>query len=284
MTKSDNILYEEPAAGVARIVLDRPEARNAQDTHLLYELNDAFDRAAQDDDVKVIILAANGPHFSAGHDLRETGHLENFMAHPTVGTWSGLASGGAEPTMTREQELFVGFCERWRNLPKPTIAQVHGKCISGGLMLAWPCDLIIASEDALFQDNTIDMGVCGVEYFAHPFELGPRKAKEYLFTADWITAEEAARHGMVNRVVPRAELEAETLRLAQRIAQKPMFALRLAKQAVNAAVDAQGRQGALANAFSLHQLAHSHNSQVHGVPIDPTYMTTGFGKSGSSES
>ena len=278
MNQFETIIYEVPAPHIARIVLNRPAVRNAQDTHLLYELNDAFDLAAEDDEIKVIILAANGPHFSSGHDLMETGHIENFNAHKTVGTWCGMACGGAEPVMTRERELFLGLCERWRNIPKPTIAQVHGKCISGGLMLIWPCDLIIASEDALFQDNTVDMGISGVEYFSHPWELGSRKAKELLFTADWLSAENARQLGMVNHVVAREELAEATLSLAKRIALKPMFALRLAKEAVNTVEDAQGRQAGMMNAFNLHQLCHSHNMQVHNLPMDPGFMTRTFSK------
>lgn len=269
MPTYDTIAYEQPADHVVRIVLDRPETRNAQDTHLLYELNDAFDAAAADDDVKVIILAANGPHFSSGHDLRETGHLENITAHRIVGTWCGFGCAGAEATMAREKEIYVGLCERWRNIPKPTIAQVHGKCISGGLMLIWPCDLIVAAEDALFQDNTLELGVGGVEWFGWPYEVGARKAKEMLFTADWLTAQEALVLGMVNHVVPADELEAKTLDLARTIARKPLFALKLAKEAVNGAADAAGRGVAQSNAFALHQLAHSHNMQVHGMMIDP---------------
>lgn len=280
MKEFNTIEYEVPVNSIVRIKLDRPESRNAQDTHMLYELNEAFDIAAQDDAIKVIILAANGPHFSSGHDLRETGHLENFNAHRTVGTWCGFGCGGAEPTMTRERELFMGLSERWRNIPKPTIAQVQGKCIAGGLMLIWPCDLIVASDDALFQDNTLDMGISGVEYFGHPAELGPRKAKELLFTSDWLSAIEAQQLGMVNHVVPPEELADATLALAIRIAKKPMFALRLAKEAVNTFEDAQGRKAAMMNAFHLHQLCHSHNMQVHELPIDPAYLSDGFGKSG----
>lgn len=279
MTHEEYILYDVPAAHVARITLNRPETRNAQDTHFLYQLNDAFDKAAQDENIKVIILAANGPHFSSGHDLMETDHLDNFNAHDTVGTWCGFSCGGAEPIMNREKELYLGLSERWRNLPKPTIAQVQGKCISGGLMLAWPCDIIMASEDALFQDNTVSMGISGVEFFAHPMEMGARKAKEFLFTSDWVTAEDALRIGMINHVVPRTELEKSTLEIAERIASKPLFALRLAKEAVNTAQDAQGRKAAMDNAFNLHQLSHSHNMQIHGIPLDPDFMKKTFAKS-----
>jgi len=263
----ETLLYETPAPHVARIVLNRPDSRNAQNTTLLYELNDAFDKAAQDNDVRVIILAANGPHFSSGHDLRDPGPSPDQFR--TVGTWCGFGCAGAEAVMSREKELYLGFSERWRNIPKPTIAQVQGKCISGGLMLVWPCDLIVASEDAAFLDNTLDLGVCGAEFFAHPWEVGVRRAKEMLFTADWLTAQDAHRLGMVNHVVPLDTLGDFTLDLANRIAQKPSFALKLAKEAVNAAEDVQGRVSAMQTSFALHQLSHSHNMQVHGMMIDP---------------
>lgn len=269
----DTLIYENPAPHVARIVLNRPDTRNAQDTHLLYELNDAFDKAAQDNTVKVIILAANGPHFSSGHDLRESNPKEAMAQHRTVGTWCGFECAGAEAQMAREKEIYIGFSERWRNIPKPTIAQIHGKCIAGGLMLAWPCDLIVASDDAMFLDNTVAMGVGGVEYFAHPWEVGIRKAKEMLFAGDWLSAEEALRLGMLNHVVPAATLGDFTLELAKKIAQKPLFALKLAKESVNAAQDAQGRVNAMQTSFAYHQLAHSHNMQVHGMMVDPTGLS-----------
>ncbi|MCE9649819.1 MAG: enoyl-CoA hydratase [Parvibaculum sp.] len=270
MSEFQTLLYETPAPHVARIVLNRPDTRNAQDTRLLYELNDAFDKAAQDGTVKVIILAANGPHFSSGHDLRERDALMTMKEFPTVGTWCGFECAGAEAQMAREKEIYIGFSERWRNIPKPTIAEVQGKCIAGGLMLIWPCDIIVAAEDASFLDNTVSMGVGGAEFFNHPWELGPRKAKELLFTSDWLSAAEAEKLGMVNHVVANDKLSEFTLALAKRIAEKPLFALKLAKEAVNAAQDAQGRSSAMQTAFALHQLAHSHNMQVHGMLIDPS--------------
>ncbi len=270
MTEFQTLLYETPTPHIARIVLNRPDTRNAQDTRLLYELNDAFNKAAHDDSVKVIILAANGPHFSSGHDLRERDAASVMKEFPTVGTWCGFECAGAEAQMAREKEIYIGFSERWRNIPKPTIAEVQGKCIAGGLMLVWPCDIIVAAEDAAFLDNTVAMGVGGAEFFNHPWELGVRKAKELLFTADWLSAQEAEKLGMVNHVVPRETLTAFTLALAEKIAAKPLFALKLAKEAVNAAQDAQGRSSAMQTAFALHQLAHSHNMQVHGMLIDPS--------------
>lgn len=283
MESAEYILYETPAPGVARIVLNRVDTRNAQDTQFLYELNDAFDRAAHDDDIRAIILAANGPHFSSGHDLRETDAVENIGKYRTVGTWTGFDRDGSENMMAREKEIYLGLCERWRDIPKPTIAQVHGKCIAGGLMLVWPCDIVIASEDATFQDNTVAMGMCGVEYFAHPWEIGPRKAKEMLFTSDALSAEEARQLGMVNHVVHRVELEEFTLDLAKKIAEKPLFALKLTKESVNAAEDAQGRRQAMQTAFALHHLGHSHNRLVHGMPIDPSFMQKNFGSKNAPE-
>jgi enoyl-CoA hydratase len=265
----DYILYETPADNIARIVLNRPDTRNAQDTQFLYELNAAYDKATQDESVKVIITAANGPHFSSGHDLRERNHLATQDRYEPVTNATGYRRAGAEGRMAREEELYTGFCERWRNIPKPTIAAVQGRCVAGGLMLAWPSDIIIASEDAVFEDVTVALGIPGVEFFAHPWELGPRKAKEMLFAGAQISAQEARTLGMVNRVVPRAQLEEETLALAQQIALRPSFALKLAKQAVNTAQDAQGRQAAFMTAFAMHHLAHSHAMEVHGLPVDP---------------
>jgi enoyl-CoA hydratase len=264
------ITYETPAERVARITLNRPDQMNAQDTKLLYELNSAFDLAAHDDSISVIILGANGKHFSAGHDLTETNYKENMAKYETVGTMCGFECAGAESQMAREEELFLGFCDRWRNIPKPTIAAVQGKCIAAGLMLAWPCDLIIASEDASFADPTLSFGVAGHEYFTHVWEIGMRRAKEILFTSDFFSAQQALDWGMVNKVVPRDTLQAEALALATRIAKKPRFALKLVKKALNGVHDAQGRESALNNAFHLHQLSHAHNLKLFDMLLDPT--------------
>jgi enoyl-CoA hydratase len=270
MPTFDHIIYESPADHVARIVLNRVATRNSQDTHFLYELNDAFDAAAQDDQIKVIILAANGPHFSSGHDLRERNGADAMHAHKTVGTWCGFTCAGAESQMAREKELYIGLCERWRNIPKPTIAAVQGRCVMGGLMLVWPCDIIIASEDAQFVDMATSFGVNGVEYLAHPWEMGARKAKEFLFTCDVMTAAEAHRVGMVNHVVALAELPNFALAMAKKIATKPLFALKLAKESVNAMEDVQGRVAAMNTSFMMHQLAHTHNLKVFNMLMDPS--------------
>ncbi|HEY4409709.1 MAG TPA: enoyl-CoA hydratase [Acidimicrobiia bacterium] len=264
--KEARVRLERPAPGVLRVMLARPEAANAQDRRMLYELNDAFDVAGQDDDVKVVVLGGDGRHFSAGHDL-----TEDYAAidREPVGCWGGFRLPGAEGWMAVEEELFLGLCWRWRNFPKPTIALAQGKTIAGGLMLLWSCDLIIASDDATFSDPVVAFGVNGHEFFVHAWELGARKAKELLFTGGTISAEEARALGMVNRVVARDQLEAEGLDVARRIARMPSIGLKLAKQAVNQSLDAQGQWAAVQSAFSLHQLGHSHAREIHGIAVDP---------------
>jgi enoyl-CoA hydratase len=273
MKTFETILYETPDVHIARIVLNRPETRNSQDTKMLYELNDAFDIAAQDDSVKVIILAANGPHFSSGHDLREHEGYQKMAEFRTVGTWCGFTCAGAEAQMAREKEIYLGFCERWRNIPKPTIAAVQGKVVAGGLMLIWPCDIIIASDDSQFRDPVVSFGIGGVEFFAHPWELGARKAKELLFTSDWLSAPEAKQLGMVNQIVPRDKLQEAAIEMARKITPKSLFALKLTKEAVNVAEDAQGRVQAMQTSFALHQLAHTHWLKLYGTLLDPTGLS-----------
>ncbi len=263
----ERVRYEMPSEGVARIVLARPEAANAQDYLMLSELNDAFDLAAADEGVRVIILAADGKHFSSGHDLSASSpNMDDF---PTVGTQCHFNAPGAEGYMAREAEMYLGLCWRWRNLPKPTIAQVQGKVIAGGLMLVWPMDMIVAAENVTFSDPVVAFNVNGCEYFVHPFEAGSRLAKEMLFTGRAIGADELLQRGMVNQVVPENDLEQATLELAAHIAKRPMFGLTLAKQSVNQALDAMGMYNSLQSAFSLHHVGHSNNKEVHGMLIDP---------------
>ena len=170
MPTYERIRYETPDDHVARIVLARAEARNAQDRRMLYELNDAFDVAAQDEGIRVVILAADGPDFSSGHDLRDRSPMSDFEP---VSCWGGFDAPGAEGIMAHEEEYFLGLCWRWRNFPKPTIAAVQGRAIAGGLMLIWPCDLIVASEDALFSDPVVAFGLNGHEFFVHAWGSGP---------------------------------------------------------------------------------------------------------------
>ena len=260
------VLYQHVTPEIVRVAMNRPEVRNAQDLQLTYDLNDAFDKANQDDAVKVIILSGEGPHFSSGHDMRG-GSGATMADFKTVGTWENFNQPGAEGPMAREEEIYLGMCRRWRNIPKPMIAEVQGKTIAGGLMLMWVCDIIIASEDAEFRDLVVGWGIPGVEYFAHPWELGHRKAREMLFTADWVSAADAYRLGMVNHVVPRDELRTFTENMAKKIAEKPLFGLKLAKEAVNQTQDAQGQWQAMQTVFMMHTLAHTHWRELTGRAI-----------------
>jgi enoyl-CoA hydratase len=247
----EHILYSS-ANGVATITLDRPDRRNAQNQQFLVELNDAWERAAEDDDARVILLRANGPHFSAGHDMSST-----VPGQPRLTLLDDIQEKGLLGFYQWEAKHYLGFSRRWRDIPKPSIAAVQGACIAGGLLLAWPCDLIIAADNARFSDPVVLMGIGRVEYHGHTWELGARKAKELLFTAKAIDAHEAERRGMVNRVVPVAELEQQARTLAEEIATMHPHALAMAKRAVNQTLDIMGQHAALQACFDIHQLGHA---------------------------
>ncbi len=257
---SDEILYDVQGA-IARITLNRPDYRNAQNIAMLRALDEAFAKAMADDEVKVVVLSGAGKHFSAGHDIGSPGRdIDKDFERLATGWYPHAGKPGAEDAFVREADAYLGLCRKWRDLPKPTIAMVHGGCIAGGLMLAWVCDLIVASDDAFFADPVVRMGIPGVEFFAHPFVLGPRKAKEFLFCGGRMTAEDAASAGMINRVVPRAELEGETMKVAHKIALMPRFGLALTKMAINQAEDRMGLRDSVDGAYGLHHLAHAHNA------------------------
>jgi len=223
---ADEVLYSQRGR-VALITLNRPEYANAQNSAMTYALDAAFARAVNDDGVAVLVLAGAGKHFCAGHDIGTPERdADKSFDREAVLWWDHVGKEGADARYAREMEVYLGMCRRWREIPKPSIAMVHGACIAGGLMLAWVCDLIVASEDAFFADPVVKMGIPGVEYFAHPWVLGPRFAKEVLFTGGRFGAERAYQVGMVSRVVPREELETVTFELAGQIGQMPRFGLR----------------------------------------------------------
>jgi enoyl-CoA hydratase len=256
---------------IVRLMLNRPETRNAQHRSMLVELNEAFLAAEADDNVRVVILGGEGPMFSSGHD---TGSKEMFdelrgpNPHPTA-TTNGGSREGAESLMLQEWHYFFQNTLRWRNLRKITVAQVHGGVYAAGLMLMWACDLIVAAEGTVFADVVgTRLGMCGVEYFAHPWEFGPRKTKELMLTGDAIEVEEAHQLGMVSKIFPNDELGDRTLEFARRIAALPTMTALLIKESVNQSVDNMGFQNALAACFTIHQLNHSHWAEVHenGMP------------------
>src|ERR1700746_2059833 len=259
---ADEVLYERRGR-VALITLNRPQYANAQNSAMTYALDAAFARAVNDDEVAVLVLAGAGKHFCAGHDIGSPERDAEVSFDRRAGLWwDHVGKDGAESRYAREEEVYLGMCRRWREIPKPVIAMVQGACIAGGLMLAWVCDLIVAADDAFFADPVVRMGIPGVEYFAHPWVLGPRFAKEMLFTGDRFTAARAYELGMVSRVVPRAELADITLGLAEKIATMPQFGLALAKRAVNQCEDQMGMRNGMDSVFGLHHVAHAHNAET----------------------
>lgn len=259
------VITYEVRGPVAVVTMNRPEYRNAQNSAMTYALDAAFVRAVEDPAVKVIVLAGAGKHFSAGHDIGTPGRdVDRHFENKAVLWWDHVGREGGDQRFARESEVYLGMCRRWREIPKPVIASVQGACIAGALMLAWSCDLIVASDDAFFSDPVVRMGIPGVEYFAHPWVMGPRAAKEFLFTGDRFSAQQAKQWGMVNRVVPRTELEEETLALAERIADMPSFGLALTKKAVNQCEDLMGMRAGMDSVFGLHHFAHAHNAEVSG--------------------
>src|SRR5579859_928986 len=251
---------------IARITLDRPRTRNAQNRGLLVELDDAFGHAEADDTVRVVILCGAGPLFSSGHDMGSKEAREEYQPgpnqHPSVKI-NGGSRKAAEARMLQEWHYFFENTLRWRNLRKITISQVQGTVYAAGLMLMWCCDLIVAADNVRFADVVgARLGMCGVEYFAHPWEFGPRKTKELMLTGDSIDVEEAHRLGMVSKVFPLDDLETRTLDFARRIAKLPTVTALLIKESVNQTVDNMGFYNALQACFTLHQLNHAHWAEV----------------------
>jgi enoyl-CoA hydratase len=247
------VLYDIIDGNIARITLNRPQYRNAENHMMSREIREAFEKADEDRAVRVIILTGAGPSFSSGHDL---------------GTPEAQAERAKGPKQHGDVEGYLFEKKRWldawtyvRDIGKPTIASVRGYAIMGGFMLAAMCDLIIAADDAKFADMGTRMGGAGVEVFFHPWQLGIRKCKEFMFTGDYMDAQEAWRIGFVNKVVPKDKLEEETLALAKRIAMVSPTTLRFCKQTINQAEDFMGFKNSLNSHFNIHHLVHLYTEQ-----------------------
>lgn len=234
MTTYNHIIYEKQGP-IARVKLNRPRYRNAQSQIMLEEMDSAFHAAEADRDVRVIILSGEGDHFSSGHDLGTPEESRDQLLRDYPMGISGV--------YMRMEKIYLEYGLRWRDLAKPTIAMVHGYCIWGGWQIASSMDLIVAAEDTMFLPGF-------VEYFSVPWDIGPRKTKEILFQSRFTTAQEALELGFVNRVVPKEKLEAETMDLAERIAEADPFLTRMAKLSINQAQDAMGFRIALQAALS----------------------------------
>jgi enoyl-CoA hydratase len=264
-----DIVYEteEPvlyavAGAVATVTMNRPKFHNAQNSQMTYALDAAFRRAVDDDAVRVIVLAGSGKHFSAGHDIGTPGRDVTASFSRTHLLPDHTNKPGAEFLYTREQEVYLGMCRRWRDIPKPTIAAIQGACIAGGLMLAWVCDLIVATDDAFFQDPVNRMGIPGVEYFAHGFELPPRVAKGFILLGERLSAQRAYDFGMVNRLSTREHLVADVKAMAEELATRPRLGNWLTKQALNHVEDLRGKRTAMDAHFHMHHFAHAQSDLV----------------------
>jgi len=239
----ETILYSVDGP-IATITLARPDAANAQNSRLIDELDAAFDLADDDSDVRVVVLAAQGKHFSAGHDLKELLAGEEH--------WAAMRDT-PEGKLAHEQTMYFDKLVRIRDFRKVTVAAVQGTCSAAGLMLACMCDLIVAADDARFSNPVLRMSGVGVELLIEPWELGPRKAKEFLFCAETFSASEAERYGLVNRVVPRAELAAAVDEIAAKIALVPALTAEMVKASINHMVDLMGQRQSWQYHFMLHQ-------------------------------
>jgi enoyl-CoA hydratase len=256
----------ELSGPIATITMNRPEIANAQNTALIDELDTAFGEAEADDNVRVVILAGAGNHFSSGHDLKHMIRGQDV---------EGLQRQRATPEgrMEHERTMYYGRCQRIYDFPKPTIAAVQGSCLAAGLMLACMCDLIVAADNAKFQNFVLRGAGAGVELLVEPWELGVRKAKEFLLTGDPIDAAEAWRLGLVNRVVPLDRLMDEAKGLAERIASVPPVVATMVKDSLNHAWDLMGKRDSWKYHFIVHQWTHN-TSTALGIIEQRKNMTS----------
>ena len=235
---------------VCTLTMDRPEVANAQNTQLIDDLDAAFDAAGADDEVRVVVLTGAGRHFSSGHDLKE------LVGDVEADEWRQMRDT-PEGKFEHEKVMYFDRCLRIRDFPKPTIAAVNGSCVAAGLMLACMCDLIVAADDAVFSNPVLRMTGAAVEILVEPWEMPPRKAKEFLLAAEKFTADEAERLGMVNRVVPADRLLAEAHELAERIAKVPPATAQVVKRSINKTLDLMGQRDAWDYHFMAHHWMHN---------------------------
>ncbi|HVA09022.1 MAG TPA: enoyl-CoA hydratase [Acidimicrobiales bacterium] len=250
MGETFTVIRYETDGPVATITMNRPEMANAQDTTLIDELDAAFDLADADDAVRVVILAGEGKHFSSGHDLKA------LVGGGEPDEWVQMRET-PEGKFHHEKTMYFERCLRIHDFRKPTIAAVQGSCVAAGLMLAAMCDLIVAADDAVFSNPVLRMSGAGVELLVEPWELGIRKAKEFLLTGDTIDATEAWRLGLVNRVVPREELTQRARELADRVALVPPVTAQTVKDTINHTATLMGKRDALKYHFMAHHWVHN---------------------------
>jgi enoyl-CoA hydratase len=232
--KLDTVIYEQ-FGNVARLTLNRPERVNAINQQMLHDLDRALDTAEADPAIRVIVVTGSGTAFSSGFDLKE-----QMERRPQgVQTWRQI--------LRRDFDTVIRF---WRS-PKPTIAAVRGACLAGACELALACDLTVAGDDAFFGEPELKFGA-GIVVMILPWIVGPKIAKEIIMTgADRIDAAEALRIGMINKVVPAADLEMAALQLASRLAVVDPGLMGETKRAINRAYEAASMSEALEAALDI---------------------------------
>jgi enoyl-CoA hydratase len=253
----EEVVRYEVEGPVATILMNRPRVANAQNTALIDGVDAAFDRADADDDVRVVILAGAGKHFSSGHDLKA-------ILGPEPDEWARMRNT-PEGKFRHEQVMYVERCRKIHDFRKPTIAAVQGKCVAAGLMLACMCDLIVAADDAVFSNPVLRMSGAAVELLVEPWEMGIRQAKEFLLAAEEIDAQEAWRLGLVNKVVPRAELSDRTRELAQRVALVPPITAQVVKDSINHVAELMGKSASWKYHFMAHHWAHNTATSLNAL-------------------
>ena len=258
MTQGFTTIRYEVEGAVATITMDRPDVANAQSSTMIDEIDAALDLADADDAVRVVVLAGAGNHFSSGHDLKA------LVAGDGDDPWIAMRET-PEGKFHHEKTMYFERCLRIHDFRKPTIAAVQGSCVAAGLMLAAMCDLIVAADDAEFSNPVLRLTGAGVELLVEPWELGIRKAKEFLFTGNTIDAQEAWRLGLVNRVVPRAELESRTRELAERVALVPPVTAQTVKDTLNQTATLMGKRDALKYHFMAHHWVHNSATALNAL-------------------
>ncbi len=219
---TEPLIRRDVRDGIATVTLTSPQTLNALSTGMLVALEETFAAIATDESIRVVILAAEGKAFSAGHDLKE---MQGYRAAPDAGR-------------AQFQALFdrcARVMQQIATLPQPVIAQVQGVATAAGCQLACTCDLITASETARFGVNGINLGLfCSTPAVALSRRLSPGAAFELLATGEFLPAPRAHALGVVNRLAPPDQLDAETRKLAGSIAAKDPAAIRLGKRAFRA--------------------------------------------------
>ena len=242
---SEEVLLYERVGKVGKVILNRPKVRNALNQALVEGFGDAIRRADADPETNVIVLCAAGEKaFTAGFDLKES------IGEPIV-----------DVPARRENSLME--LNNWRSIweaKKPVIASVQGYCIGGGVWMTFLCDLLIASEDAKFGEPELKYSYIN-DVLVEPWKMTMNRVKQMLFLGDFLTAQDLKEAGVVNFVVPAEKLEEETMKLANRLAEMPVEAIRMLKYEINKTYEIMGMRNSMDFAAEMFNLCRIHQVQ-----------------------